>query len=312
MGYDLVAAATTAVVMFWIMAWAFERRLIYATTVYMHRAMAHDALKLRYPLMLWAEYSLNRVGVWCRAWVITHRKHHQKTDQPEDPHSPWNFVNSAIKDLDARRRAGVQYIVDHNLELYRAMAGNLELVNHYTGPMRATFIDGLGVKLSGWRTLKLTFLVLHFTHMMPYLLVGWVLGLNMWFYVPMAFVAAIFSEVVGGHRYIRKSAKVNAYGHAWPVRSPIVSVGNAANHRGIARKTGGEGFQYDHHKHQRSARLRQLIGTKPLDDKGWLIIKVLQFLRLAYDVRVENDNDPERRMLADDLTPLPDPLPAAA
>src|SRR5688572_4066829 len=60
-----------------------------ATTVYLHRALAHRALALRPPaehvfrFLVWVT-----TGIRPRQWVAVHRKHHAFTDVEGDPHSP--------------------------------------------------------------------------------------------------------------------------------------------------------------------------------------------------------------------------------
>src|SRR2546423_9998342 len=62
---------------------------VFATTVYLHRVLAHRALTVRPPVamafrvILWI-----MTGIAPRAWVAVHRRHHAFSDTPEDPHSP--------------------------------------------------------------------------------------------------------------------------------------------------------------------------------------------------------------------------------
>src|SRR5919108_5528419 len=62
---------------------------VFATTVYLHRALAHRALRLHprlalaFRIVLWIT-----TGIAPRAWVAVHRKHHAFSDTPQDPHSP--------------------------------------------------------------------------------------------------------------------------------------------------------------------------------------------------------------------------------
>ncbi|MGA0356400.1 MAG: fatty acid desaturase, partial [Ilumatobacteraceae bacterium] len=59
------------------------------TTVYLHRGIAHRAIRFRRPadvafrVVLWLT-----TGIRVRQWVAVHRKHHAHTDTPDDPHSP--------------------------------------------------------------------------------------------------------------------------------------------------------------------------------------------------------------------------------
>jgi len=60
-----------------------------ATSIYLHRALAHRALHVHPALdvlfrtLLWMTTGQNR-----REWVAVHRKHHTFTDRAGDPHSP--------------------------------------------------------------------------------------------------------------------------------------------------------------------------------------------------------------------------------
>ena len=62
---------------------------VLATTIYLHRALAHRALVV-HPLLDW----MFRAVLWLstgmrrQEWVAVHRKHHAFTDQEGDPHSP--------------------------------------------------------------------------------------------------------------------------------------------------------------------------------------------------------------------------------
>src|SRR5205814_3316535 len=60
-----------------------------ATTVYLHRALAHRALTVRptaalpFRSIIWIT-----TGMRPREWVAVHRRHHAATDTVDDPHSP--------------------------------------------------------------------------------------------------------------------------------------------------------------------------------------------------------------------------------
>lgn len=65
---------------------------IICVTVYLHRSQAHRSVQL-HPVVahvmrgwLWLT-----TGMVTREWVAVHRQHHQKTDEPGDPHSPKIF-----------------------------------------------------------------------------------------------------------------------------------------------------------------------------------------------------------------------------
>ncbi|PYM46189.1 MAG: hypothetical protein DME16_15390 [Candidatus Rokuibacteriota bacterium] len=62
---------------------------VVATSVYLHRGLAHRALTLHpiadffFRIILWITTGQDR-----RQWVAVHRKHHAFTDTEKDPHSP--------------------------------------------------------------------------------------------------------------------------------------------------------------------------------------------------------------------------------
>jgi len=62
---------------------------ILITTVFLHRALAHRALRLA-PGLNWVFRVLTwmTTGIRPRQWVAVHRKHHAYTDVAGDPHSP--------------------------------------------------------------------------------------------------------------------------------------------------------------------------------------------------------------------------------
>ena len=62
---------------------------VIATSIYLHRALAHRALHLHpvvdvaFRVVLWLTTGQSR-----QEWVAVHRKHHTFTDREGDPHSP--------------------------------------------------------------------------------------------------------------------------------------------------------------------------------------------------------------------------------
>src|SRR3954469_12962989 len=89
-----------------------------ATTVYLHRALAHRAVTLRRPATeFFRFFTWVTTGMRPRQWVAVHRKHHAFTDVEGDPHSPvllgwWN-------------------VQMRNVALYRAEARNPETLARY-------------------------------------------------------------------------------------------------------------------------------------------------------------------------------------
>jgi stearoyl-CoA desaturase (Delta-9 desaturase) len=188
-----------------------------ATTIYLHRALAHRALTLRRPaaeafrFLVWVT-----TGIRPRQWVAVHRKHHAFTDVEGDPHSP--VLHGWVK---------VQLL---NVQMYRQEARNPETLARYAKDVPPTALDrllydralvglGLGVAV----------LVLAF---------GWPIGL-----------LAAFVHV---NLYLGGSAAVNAIGHHFG-RRPYPN--GAGNLQWLAFLTAGEGLHNNHHAAPTSAKL---------------------------------------------------------
>lgn len=62
---------------------------IICVTLYLHRGQAHGAITFAPPLAHFMRFWLwLTTGMVTKEWVAVHRRHHQKSDQPGDPHSP--------------------------------------------------------------------------------------------------------------------------------------------------------------------------------------------------------------------------------
>ena len=93
---------------------------IIAVTLYLHRSQSHRAVEFHpvishfFRLWLWLTTGMNT-----REWVAIHRKHHQASDTPADPHSPkvygiWRVLfggaflyAKAAQDQDMVKKLGV-------------------------------------------------------------------------------------------------------------------------------------------------------------------------------------------------------------
>ena len=75
---------------------------ILSVTLYLHRSQAHRGVEFHpviahfFRFWLWLT-----TGMITRQWVAIHRKHHQYSDQPGDPHSPhvhgiWNILFKGV------------------------------------------------------------------------------------------------------------------------------------------------------------------------------------------------------------------------
>ncbi len=188
----------------------------FATTVYLHRGLAHRALNVSTPLsvvfrfMIWI-----MTGIRPRQWAAVHRKHHAFTDQPEDPHSP------AI--------LGWVRVQLTNVALYRKVANDRSQVDKFARDLPATKLD---------------------RYVLDHAVIGLALGvagLLLLFDPLLAIVAAISHAVF----YLGLSGTVNSVGHTFGARPYDNS---ATNLQWLAVLTAGEGFHNNHHAAPTSAR----------------------------------------------------------
>ena len=208
-----------------------------ATTVYLHRALAHRAVTLSSPLT-----TVFRIIIWLlagirpRQWAAVHRKHHAFTDEEEDPHSPM--------------RLGWLRVQLTNVALYRRAARDPEQVQKYARDLPQTPVDKflLDHALIGLGVTTLTLM----------LFLGPVYGA----------VAAVFHFVL----YLSLSAAVNAIAHTFGSR-PYEN--SATNLQWLAFLTSGEGLHNNHHAAPTSARFS--LDPGQLDpgqlDPGWWTIR---------------------------------------
>jgi stearoyl-CoA desaturase (delta-9 desaturase) len=196
---------------------AVSQLALFLTTVYLHRTLAHRALKLRPGLAAVCRVALwITTGIKARQWVAVHRKHHAFTDVDGDPHSPV-----------LRGYAAVQF---GNVGMYRRVANDKPTVARYARDLPAdrwdrVLFDHALIGLSiGIGLLCLVF--------------GWRLGL----------LAAVVHMVT----YLMLNAAVNAVGHRFGKRP---RAGYATNSQWLAWLTAGEGLHNNHHAAPTSAHL---------------------------------------------------------
>jgi stearoyl-CoA desaturase (delta-9 desaturase) len=204
---------------------------VFATTVYLHRALAHRALNVDPRLAL-----VFRAAIWIttglvpRAWVAIHRKHHAFSDTPQDPHSPVIL--------------GFWAVQLGNVKLYRDTIRDGVTVTKYSRDLPPDRLDRV-----------------FFDHAVPGLAIGigflvLVLGL------PAGLLAAGLHTVA----YLTISAAINAVGHAFGQR-PFANL--ATNNQWLAWISGGEGLHNNHHAAPTSARFA--LGPGETDPGWWLV-----------------------------------------
>lgn len=188
-----------------------------ATTIYLHRSLAHRAMVLHpvaaFPLrvLVWVS-----TGITPREWVAVHRKHHAHTDRDGDPHSPallgWRRVQLT------------------NLLLYRRAAREQGIVERYARDLPPDRWDR-------WC----------FDHGVVGLAVG--IGVLVVTLGPAVGAAAAALHAV---TYVQLNSAVNALGHTFG-RRPWPNSGT--NMAWLALLTAGEGLHNNHHAAPTSATM---------------------------------------------------------
>jgi stearoyl-CoA desaturase (Delta-9 desaturase) len=189
----------------------------FATTVYLHRAAAHRAVKLQPPLTFAFRFiTWITVGIKPREWVAVHRKHHAYTDVEGDPHSP--------------KLLGWVRVQLTNAALYRREARNPETVRRYAKDMPPDWWD---------------------RHVFDHSLIGLALGIGV-LIVLLGPAWGLAAAAIHTVFYLMSNGAVNAVGHQFGRRRYDNSAGNVG---WLALITGGEGWHNNHHAAPTSARL---------------------------------------------------------
>jgi stearoyl-CoA desaturase (delta-9 desaturase) len=188
-----------------------------ATTVYLHRALAHRALSLRGPLrFLFRFLTWITVGMRPREWVAVHRKHHAFTDVEGDPHSP--------------KLLGWVRVQFTNASLYRREAHKPDTIAKYAKDLRRDWWD---------------------RHVFDHGFLGTGVGIAV-LIVLLGPIWGLLAAVVHMVAYLMTNGAVNAVAHHFGRRPYDNGAGNLV---WLALITAGEGYHNNHHAAPTSARL---------------------------------------------------------
>jgi stearoyl-CoA desaturase (delta-9 desaturase) len=214
---------------------------VIATSVYLHRALAHRALAVHpaaalvFRTVLWLTTGQRR-----QEWVAVHRKHHAFTDREGDPHSPlvlgfWRvqLLNVFYYVREARKRETIRKFASDVVE------------------------DRLDRAVFSWG------------------LIGLGLGITLLCLV-LGVWAGLIAALVHGVLYVFVVAPlINALGH-W--RGAQNFRNTAYNWPGLAWVTGGESLHNNHHANPRAPRFSV---RRSEFDPSWLVVRALAAVGLV-------------------------------
>lgn len=214
---------------------------VVATSIYLHRGLAHRALALHpiadvcFRTLLWLTTGQNR-----REWVAVHRKHHTFTDRAGDPHSP--------------RLLGLWRVQLLNVYYYAREARNPETLEKFAPDIPVDRLDRL-VFARGWVGLLVGIALL-------------CLGLGFW--------PGVMAGLVHAGLYVFVAAPlINGLGH-WGGRQNFENT--AFNWGWLTWVTGGESLHNNHHAYPRAPKFSV---RRFEFDPSWLVIRALAAVRLV-------------------------------
>ena len=250
---ELLAAAV-------VVAFATTQIAMFATTVYLHRYLAHGGVELRAEVR-----AVSRVVIWVttalkpRQWARVHRFHHAAEDTADDPHTPRNFGGG---------RAGAWQVFWRNGPLYTESTRDPRLADKYRDLTadrwdRWFFDRGELGLLVGIATLCAAM------SWLGHQLIGGWLG------TVVGVAAGLSASALHASYYLLAGGAINGFGHGAATREP--PGGFAVNMPVVALLTVGEGWHRNHHCAENSPR----FGSGRQVDLGWIAICTLCRLRLA-------------------------------
>jgi stearoyl-CoA desaturase (delta-9 desaturase) len=218
-----------------VIAVALSQIAVIATSIYLHRTLAHRALRLHpaadfvFRAVLWLTTGQSR-----QQWVAVHRKHHAFADREGDPHSP--------------RLLGFWRVQLFNVYYYARECRNPQTIATFARDLPEDRLDrilfsrgllGLGIGLASLCVI-----------------VGFWIG-----------IAAGLAHAV---LYVFVLAPlINGLGH-WRGRQNFENT--AYNSRLLAWITGGESLHNNHHAHPHSSKFSV---RRAEFDPSWLVIRAL-------------------------------------
>jgi stearoyl-CoA desaturase (Delta-9 desaturase) len=224
-----------------LVAVALSQVAVIATSIYLHRGLAHRSLTIHpvldvfFRTILWITTGQKR-----QQWVAVHRKHHTFTDKVGDPHSP--------------RVLGFWKVQLGNVYYYAREASNPETIEKFAPDLPEDRLDR-ALFSWGWLGVGLGFAAL-------------VLTLGFW--------PGVIAGIVHAVIYVFVLAPlINGLGH-WQGKQNFDNT--AYNWRSISWFTGGEALHNNHHAYPRAPKFSV---RRFEFDPSWPVIRALVAVRLV-------------------------------
>jgi stearoyl-CoA desaturase (delta-9 desaturase) len=218
-----------------------------------HRLHTHRG----YKCPVWLEYFFGLCGTLSLEggpifWVALHRLHHQKSDQPGDPHSP--------------RHGGFFWSHAGWILFGPGNHNNTKLMSKYAPDLAK---HRFYVELNNWHWVPQVLLAV-----ILYAIGGW--PLMLW---------GVCVRVVFG---LHATWLVNSATHMWGPRR-FATRDDSRNNWWVAALTFGEGWHNNHHANPSS--IRHGLAWYEVDH-SWILVNILKRLGLAWDLKVARIDSP--------------------
>jgi len=224
---------------------------IASVTIFLHRHQAHRSVDLHPIAAHFFRFWLwLTTGMATKVWTAIHRKHHAKCETEEDPHSP--------------QVLGIKKVLWEGAELYRAEAKNQETLEIYGKGTPDDWLERLIYSRHKYLGISIMFILDIFFFGL--------IGITIWA-IQMVWIPFFAAGVING------------LGHYWGYRNFDTPDASTNLFRwGIL--IGGEELHNNHHAFKISSKFSQKENEF---DIGWIYIKILHRLKLAFNVRVQNE-----------------------
>jgi stearoyl-CoA desaturase (delta-9 desaturase) len=245
----------------------------FGVTIGYHRLLTHRAFEapapVRAALAIFGSMSVQGAVIH---WVADHRKHHAFTDEDGDPHSPHTHGGSGVKGvLTGIWHSHLGWMLDED----RKPASARRFAPDLREDPVIRFVDRW---FFAW-----VFLGLAIPFFAGYALSGWELTAGL--------TALLWGGFVRVFLLHHATWSVNSICHVYG-RRPFETGDESRNNWGVAMIALGEGWHHNHHAFPTSAK--HGLRRSEIDPSYW-VIRGMEKLRLARDVKVPRAQDVERK-----------------